>query len=115
MDAEPDALKLDLDMDEVIREIVSRIVSVATPRMIVLFGSAARGQLGPKSDLDFLVVVDRPVHRRRLAQAIYRNLIGVGFAADIVVVSTDDALQYRQNPNLVIQPALDEGKVVYAA
>jgi len=40
------------DMDEIIR----RIVEVARPKQVILFGSAARGTTSPHSDLDFLVV-----------------------------------------------------------
>ena len=101
--------------NHVIQDIVERIVAIAHPRMVILFGSAARGELGPNSDLDFLVVVDEPVHRRRVAQAIYRDLIGIGFAADIVVVSSDDVLRHRWDPYTVIGPAIEGGEVVYAA
>lgn len=101
--------------EHVDRDIVERIVAIAHPQTVILFGSAARGELGPNSDLDFLVVVDEPVHRRRVAQAIYRDLIGIGFAADIVVVTPDDIQRCRSDPFNVINPALNEGKVEYAA
>ncbi len=54
------------------------------PKKIILFGSAVRGEMTENSDLDLLVVVPPGVHRRQTAQKIYRNLIGVGFAADII-------------------------------
>jgi len=44
-------------------EIVARTVAVAQPVRIILFGSAARGTMGPDSDLDLLVVVRDGVHR----------------------------------------------------
>jgi predicted nucleotidyltransferase len=37
-------------------EIVRRVVDAAHPDSIILFGSAARGETGPDSDLDLLVV-----------------------------------------------------------
>jgi uncharacterized protein len=37
-------------------EIVARIVSVARPEQIIVFGSAARGQMRPDSDIDLLVI-----------------------------------------------------------
>lgn len=103
------------DSDQAARDIVDRIVAVAHPRWVILFGSAARGDSGPNSDLDFLVVVDEPVHRRHLTHAIYRGLVGVGVAADIVVVSTEDVLCHGEDANMVIRPALEEGKILYAA
>lgn len=97
-------------LDEVIR----RIVQVADPDKIILFGSAARGEIDPNSDLDVLVIKSG-VHRRRLAQAIYRHLLGVGHAVDVVVVTPEDVDRYRDSIGLVIEPALREGKTVYVA
>ena len=66
--------------EETLQEIIRRIVEVAQPERIILFGSVVRGKMGPNSDVDLLVIVDDHLHRRRTAQAIYRHLIGVGFA-----------------------------------
>jgi len=98
---------------EVLDEIVQRIVEVASPERIVLFGSAARGEMGPDSDVD-LLVVKSGAHRRRLAQTIYMNLFGVGRAVDVVVVTPEDIERYGDSYALVIEAALREGKVVYA-
>ena len=94
-------------------EIVRRIVEVAAPEKIILFGSAARGEMGPNSDID-LLVVKSGVHRRRLAQTIYMNLFGVGYAADVIVVTPEDIERHKNSFALVIEPALREGKVIYA-
>ena len=94
-------------------EIVRRIVEVAQPEQIILFGSAARGEAGPDSDLD-LLVVKAGVHRRRLAQQIYLHLLGVGRAVDVVVVTPEDIRRYGASRALVIESALREGKVIYA-
>jgi len=98
---------------EVLDEIIRRIVEVAEPEKIILFGSAVRGEMGPNSDVD-LLVVKSGVHRRRLTQAIYMNLFGVGQAVDVVVVTPEDVERYKDSFALVIEPALREGKVVYA-
>lgn len=97
---------------DVLAEVVRRIVEVAQPDKIILFGSAVRGEMGPNNDLD-LLVVKSGVHRRHLAQAIYRNLIGVGFPVDIVVVTPEDIERYGDSIGLVLEPALREGRVVY--
>jgi len=94
-------------------DVVARIVKVAQPEKIILFGSAVRGEAGPDSDLDFLVVKSG-AHRRRLAQAIYLSLFGAGQAVDVVVVTPEDVERYRDSQSLVIASALKEGKVVYA-
>ena len=102
-----------LSEDALLQEVVRRIVDTAQPETIILFGSAARGEAGPHSDLDVLVVKSG-IHRRRLAGDIYENLIGVGCAVDVVVVTPEDIERYGDCPALVIEPALREGRVIYA-
>jgi predicted nucleotidyltransferase len=99
---------------KVLEKIVRRIVKIAKPERIIMFGSAARGEMGPNSDVDLLVIKSR-VHRRKLAMKIYRNLHGVGCPVDVVVVRPEDIKRYGNCPALIIEPALREGKLVYAA
>jgi len=102
---EPDAQLLD--------ELVRRIVDAVHPLRIILFGSAARGEMGPDSDLDVLVVMPDGAHWRETGQLIYRHLLGLGFATDVVVVTQSDIERYVSNPYMIISPALDEGKELY--
>lgn len=55
------------------------------PEQIYLFGSEARGEAGPDSDLDFLVVLadDAPEHLMRSGK-VYQLLAGLGVAKDII-------------------------------
>ena len=80
-----------------LEELVRRIVAAVHPLRIILFGSAARGEMGPDSDLDVLVVMPDGVHRRETAQLIYRHLLGLGFATDGVVVTQSDVQKYASN------------------
>jgi predicted nucleotidyltransferase len=98
-----------------LREIIRRIVDVAGPERIILFGSAARDEMGPHSDIDLLVIKDGRFHRGRLTEKIYMNLFGAGRAVDVVVVRSEDVERYKNSPALVICSALAEGKVVYGA
>jgi len=100
---------------KVLDEIIRRIVEVAQPEKIIMFGSAARGEMGPNSDVDLLVVKSNVAHRGRLAGDIYMNLIGAGQAVDVIVVTPEDIERYRDSIGLVIKPALREGEVIYAA
>ena len=99
----------------VLKDIVARIVHVAKPQKIILFGSAARGKMGPNSDVDLLVVKSGRFHRRRLVQDICMHMHGADEAVDVIVVTPEEVERYRDTPWLVIAPALKEGKVVYAA
>ena len=98
---------------DVLDEIVRRIVRVAEPERIVLFGSTGRGTAGPLSDLDLLVIKSGRYHRGQLTDEIYMNLIGVGHAVDVIVATPADIARYRHTSALVIGAALREGRVIY--
>lgn len=99
---------------QILDDIIRRIVEVAQPEKIILFGSAARGEMNRHSDVDLLVVKEG-MHRRDMAGRIYENLWGVGAAVDVVVVTPADVERYKDSHALVIKPALREGRVVYEA
>jgi predicted nucleotidyltransferase len=98
---------------EILQEIISRIVAVANPYQLILFGSAARGEMDAESDVDILVVLGDPTHRRALAGRIYRHLHGLGVPVDVVVATQDDIRQFGQKNGTVLLPALREGIVIY--
>lgn len=99
----------------VVADVIQRVVEAAQPEKIVLFGSAARGEMGPDSDLDLLVIKGGKFNRRRVTVAIRRNLRRVDAAIDVVLVTPDEVERYRDSHCLVICPALREGKVIYGA
>lgn len=93
-------------------KIVDRIVEAVNPEKIILFGSAARGTMGPHSDVDLLVVKSGQDALDAMTR-IYRNLRSVGAAVDVIVVAPDDVERFRDSHPLVIKPALREGRIIY--
>jgi len=72
--------------DRQLAEIVRRLVDAYRPERIYLFGSIARGDPGPDSDYDLLVVVpDDAKPEQRDSDLAYRVLRGTGIAADVIV------------------------------
>jgi predicted nucleotidyltransferase len=100
---------------KIINGLVRQIVEAVHPLRILLFGSAARGEAGPSSDLDFLVVMPEGVHRRKTAQELYRKIRNAGVAFDILVATPADLERNRDNPGLIYRSILEEGREVYAA
>lgn len=98
-----------------LREIIRRVVKIAHPEKIILFGSAARGQMGPNSDVDLLVIKPGKFHQGHLTGEIYMNLHGVGVPVDVILVTPEQVEKYAETHFLVISPALREGKEVYRA
>lgn len=101
--------------EDLLGEIVRRVVSFASPEKIVLFGSAARGTMGPNSDLDLLVILPGPVDRLKAMAEIRRAIGRVGVAIDVVVATSEDVEKYRDVHCMVFKPALAEGRVLYGA
>lgn len=93
--------------------IVDRIVRRFDPVRIILFGSHARGQGRPDSDLDLLVVLPHVANKRLAAVEIRRALNGVPVSKDIVVTTPEEIAQRGNVIGLVLRPALREGKVIY--
>src|SRR5437763_7659417 len=89
----------------ILADIVKRVVETAKPEKIVLFGSAARGTMGPDSDLDLLVIKGGKFNRDRVTRDILCNMSGEA-AVDIVVVTPEEVERYRDTHCLVICPAL---------
>lgn len=102
------------ELEAVVDEAVRRIVDEVHPERIILFGSAARGRLGPDSDLD-LIVVKAGVKRRATAIRLYKRLRGLGVPKDILVFTPDDIERYRDSVGHILCTALEEGRVVFDA
>ena len=98
---------------QVVDEIVGRIVDAVQPLRIVLFGSAARGEMGPDSDLDILVVMPDGSDRLATAATLHRRLRGLRCAKDIVVVVQSDVELLADNRYRVIHTALTQGRELY--
>jgi len=98
-----------------LHEVIRRIVEVAEPERIILFGSAARGATKPHSDLDLLVVKAGPFDQSRLLGDIYARLRDVGWPVDVVLVSAEQFERYRDTHCLIIAPAVRQGREVYRA
>jgi predicted nucleotidyltransferase len=99
-----------------LRPIVERLIAAYQPERIYLFGSKARGDYGPDSDFDLMVVVpDDASPARKRSRLAYDVLRGTGTAAD-VLVWTRSAFESRLHlvaslPSTVIR----EGKLLHAA
>ncbi len=102
-------------LDEKLDELVRRIVDAVHPLRIILFGSAARGEMGPDSDVDVLVVMPEGTHCLHTAQYLHGMMYGLSFAVDILVATPDILDRYGSTIGLVYRTVLREGRELYAA
>ena len=94
-------------------EAIERIRRQCDPLRIILFGSWARGQARPDSDLDLLVVLPHVENKRRAAVEILRALNGLPVSKDVVVTTPEEIAAHGNTVGHVLRPALREGKVLY--
>ena len=100
---------------EVLNELVRRLVQAVSPRRIILFGSASRGDMHEHSDLDVLVVIPDEVSQKVAWNLAYAGLRRFGIAIDLVVVKEGILAKYAQSPGLVYEQALRDGRELYRA
>jgi predicted nucleotidyltransferase len=100
---------------EALGALVERIVEAVHPLRIILFGSAARGEMGPDSDVDFLVVMPEGTHRLDTAGFLHTRLHGIPLSVDILVATPSDLERYRDSVGLVYGTILNEGRDIYPA
>jgi predicted nucleotidyltransferase len=105
-----------LSEDPILQEMVRRLGEALHPERIYLFGSRARGEAGPESDYDLLVVVpgsDLPGYRRD--QLAGQALRGVGAAKDVLVLTRAE-FEARRTVRCSLPATVErEGALIYAA
>jgi len=94
-------------------EVVRRLVVASEPERIILFGSRARGENRPDSDLDLLLVKNCPGATRALEARAYAALGGLALPVDILCYTPSEIEKWSTSPNHVISRAMREGRILY--
>jgi uncharacterized protein len=94
-----------------VQDVADRIAEEIVPRRIILFGSHARGQAGPDSDVDLLVVTDRP--QGNDASLKLRRKIDYAFPLDLIVCDEKRLARRISAGDFFLQDAVECGKVLY--
>lgn len=102
-----------INAQEIIQEMVRRIVAKFDPVQIILFGSYARGTAGPDSDVDLLVVMPIDSSHKEKNLEVSLELHAMGLAKDVFVVTPEEVQKYRDIVGTIIKTAVHEGKVLY--
>jgi predicted nucleotidyltransferase len=96
---------------------VEIIVREASPGAIILFGSRARGNSRPDSDVDLLIVESEPFSpqrsRRKEAARLYIALKGLDVSKNILLYSRKEFEHWKNSKNHTVGRAIYEGRVLY--
>ncbi len=95
--------------------VVERIVEAVHPLRIILFGSAARGEIGPDSDVDLLVVMPEGTDQLDTAGFLHTQFHGLDVSVDVLVATPSILERHKDNIGLIYRTILREGKDLYAA
>ena len=93
--------------------VVRRVVETIRPEKIILFGSRARGDAQPDSDLDLLVIADSTQPRYRRSALLYGALSDILAPMDILVYSPEEVEEWKNVRQAFVTTAVREGKVLY--
>ena len=94
--------------------VVRRLIEVARPQKIFLFGSYVRGAVNRDSDLDILVVVDDSVENPHAESArLRRSVRDISMPMDILVVPAGEYERLRHRWDLIYHEATENGRLVY--
>ena len=99
--------------EELLDEVVARMVAVGEPLQVILFGSRARGDARPDSDYNFLIIENSATPRYRRAAKYRRALFGVIPSKDILVWTPDEAAEWADVPQALVTTAIREGVILY--
>lgn len=100
---------------EKIEEAVSRLVAAASPQRLIVFGSAATGDLAAAHDLDLLVIQSDVADRYQEMVRLRRALRGLLMPIDLIVTSQERFDDRARVPGTVEFAARTRGRVLYAA
>jgi predicted nucleotidyltransferase len=102
-----------VDQDGLLELVCNRIVPAFDPLRIILFGSRARGDARPDSDVDLLVVLQSVDDKRARAIDIRQVLRDLPVGKDIIVTTPEEIAARGDVIGSVLRPALREGRTVY--
>ena len=101
--------------ESLIQEIVRRMLAVIQPERIILFGSAAAGQMTRDSDIDLLVVAHESSNTWEERARLHRTLRGLGFPFDVFIIGVERFEETKDIFGGIAYPAHQHGRVIYAA
>ena len=102
-----------MDNDQLFEQVRSRLVAAVNPKRIVVFGSRARGDERPDSDLDLMVVADVHGSLSERSRAIRLPLLEVHVPMDVVIYTPEEYERFRKWPSSVAGIADREGRVLH--
>ena len=101
--------------DDLIAEAGRRLAAAAPDATVIVFGSYARGEAGPASDLDLLVIEPTIPNRNAEFVRLRRALGEIGVPVDLILYGENHVEKWGGVPGTLVNDALREGLVLAGA
>jgi len=101
--------------EQTLQEAVERIVAVARPSRVILFGSYGRGDADAGSDLDLMVIKPEVSDKYTEIIRLHEAVGSIGLGVDVLVYSEAEYQRRSQVPGTVLYWARKEGRALYEA
>ncbi|PIS14229.1 hypothetical protein COT65_00015 [Candidatus Shapirobacteria bacterium CG09_land_8_20_14_0_10_47_13] len=99
-------------VEEEIQSITRQLIQKYQPEKIILFGSAARGEFGPDSDLDFLVIKNDSRKPLEIEQELHQK-VDYRIASDFIFLKPLETKERLKSGDFFLQEIFDTGRVLY--
>ena len=99
--------------DNLVRDILRRIVDTIQPEKVILFGSQDRGDARPNSDYDVLVIKQSDEPRYRRSIPLYVALADLPVEVEVMVYTPEEVDEWNQVPQAFVTTAVREGTTIY--
>ena len=101
------------EVEAKIREMVRRIVEAVDPDKVILFGSYARGEARPDSDVDLLIIAPSALPTYKRTPPLYEAIGVMGIPNDLIWSTPQEIDEWRNVRSNFLTTAVREGKVLY--
>ena len=103
----------DAPVAETLPGVVERMIAAARPRLVILFGSYARGNMTDASDVDLLVVIDDPLPFAERYRLVGGAAVPRPFPLDLIVLSQGEYDEQLATGSHFFRDILAHGKVLH--
>ena len=97
-----------------IRSVAKRFAEAIDAEQVILFGSHARMEAGPNSDVDLLVIAKSDLPRHKRTRDLYKLIRPYPFGMDLLVYTPAEIERGMRSRNSFVSRVLREGKTIYA-
>ena len=104
---------MDLDLEKEIQSITRQLIEKYGPEKIILFGSAARGDKGPDSDADFLIIKKQTPYYGSERIMEVSSLIERNIPVDFLIYRPEEFEKRLEMGDPFLKAILKEGRVLY--